>query len=101
MRESALQRKCLDRARALFGPSLLAVNVHGGGACNKGFPDILLMAGGRCAAVELKSPDTGYRLQDDQIVWQRRFERSGTPHYVVDSLEGFEDVLRKEFGNES
>ncbi|MEC4272930.1 hypothetical protein VJ923_07150 [Adlercreutzia sp. R25] len=99
MRESELQRKCLDWAKARFGRSMLVVNVHGGGYCNKGFPDTLLMMGGRVAAFELKSADTGYRLQEDQKVWQRRFERSGTPHYVPRSLEEFEAQVRKEFGD--
>ncbi len=101
MRENALQEKCLKWLDAAYGRSLLAVNVHGGGACNKGFPDLLVMRGGRVAAFELKSADTGYRLQPDQKVWRRRFLKSGNPHYVPKSLGEFEAIVRKEFGDET
>ena len=42
MRERDLQRKCIAWCR---GRGLLAVNVHGSGYSNKGFPDLLVFGG--------------------------------------------------------
>lgn len=91
MRESKLQRACLDWARGQDG--VLTVNIHGGGYSNKGFPDILVFARGRAAAVELKA-DSGYALQPDQMVWRKRFNRCGVPYVVLRSLEEFKDLVK-------
>lgn len=93
MRESELQRRCIARAKAL---GILAVNVHGGGWSNKGFPDLLLFHGGRCVAVELKA-DSGYGVQPDQEVWRTRLLRQGIHHHIARSLGEFERVLGEEF----
>ena len=76
---------------------VLAVNIHGGGWTNKGFPDLLLFHGGRCVAVELKA-DSGYKVQPDQIIWGNRLLRQGIQHHIVRSLEEFDRVLRKDLG---
>lgn len=94
MREARLQRDCLSLAKRR---DVLAVNVHGSGWSCKGFPDLLLFHGGRCAAVELKA-DSGYGVQADQLVWRNRFLRQGVPHHVVRSIEDFERVLEEELG---
>ena len=84
-----MQRDCIRWARGHFGQSVLVVNVHGGGWGNKGFPDLLLMGGGTCLAVELKG-DSGYKVQPDQKVWRSRFAKSNTNYAVCTSLEEFE-----------
>ena len=91
MRERDLQRKCIAWCR---GRGLLAVNIHGSGYSNKGFPDLLVFGGGKCCAVELKA-GTGYKLQPDQIVWQRRFEAAGVPHGAPESLKDFEEFVER------
>lgn len=94
MRESKLQRDCLRLAK---GRGVLAVNIHGGGWTNKGFPDLLLFHDGRCVAVELKA-DSGYEVQPDQIVWRNRLTRQGICHRIVRSLDEFGELLREELG---
>lgn len=94
MRESELQRECMALAKRL---DVLAVNVHGSGWSNKGFPDLLLFHGGRCVAVELKA-DSGYAVQADQIIWRNRLVRQGIPHRIARSRDEFEGILGKEFG---
>lgn len=96
MRESRLQRQCLDWVRERFGGAVLAVNIHGGGYSNKGFPDLLVMGGGRAVGVELKG-DSGYKVQPDQRVWRHRFLRSGTPHHVISDFETFKNTIEEEF----
>ncbi|MBR1827993.1 MAG: VRR-NUC domain-containing protein [Atopobiaceae bacterium] len=93
MRETAFQTECLRLAKRL---GLLAVNIHGSGWSNKGFPDLLVFHAGRVVAVELKG-DSGYKVQPDQIVWRNRFLRQGIPHHVIDSIELFEETMREEF----
>lgn len=100
MRESELQRKCIGWARGAYGRRLVVVNVHGGGYCNKGFPDLLALGSGRALGVELKSGG-GYRVQPDQEVWRSRFESAGVPHRVVDDLEDFKRAIREVFGDET
>ncbi len=92
MRESALQSECIRRARGL---GMLAVNIHGAGWSNKGFPDLLVFHDGKVVAVELKS-DSGYKVQPDQVVWRNRLVRQGIPHHIVRSVEEFDAVLREE-----
>ena len=93
MRESALQAECMRLCKRL---DVLAVNVHGSGWSNKGFPDLLLFHAGKAVAVELKA-DSGYKPQPDQIVWRNRFLRQEIPHHFVRGLDEFEAVVREEF----
>lgn len=80
---------------------LLAVNMHGGGATNKGFPDLLVFGRGKAVAFELKG-GSGYRMQGDQELWRERLLRVGTPHHVVrDDLGKFKEIVRKEFPDET
>ena len=93
MRESELQRACMRRAAAM---GALALNMHGSGWGNKGFPDLLVLHGGRVCAVELKSPTSGYTPQPDQMIWRRRLLAQGVPHAFVHSLEEFEALIEEE-----
>ena len=97
MRESAFQALCVKWVRERYGGAVLAVNVHGGGYSNKGFPDLLLIGSGRVVAVELKG-NSGYKLQPDQKVWRRRFEAAGTPHHVIRDIETFKETAKEVFG---
>lgn len=96
MRESVLQRRCLEYVAKNFHGKLLAVNIHGGGFSNKGFPDLLVFGCGRAIAVELKA-NSGYGVQPDQLIWRKRFEDVGIRHYVINDLERFKSTIKEEF----
>jgi len=96
MRESTLQKRCLQWVTREYRGKLLAVNIHGGGYSNKGFPDLLVFGYGRSIAVELKA-DSGYKVQPDQIVWRSRFLKAGIPHYVVNDFDTFKKTIKEEF----
>lgn len=96
MRESTLQKRCLEWVNRGYRGKLLAVNIHGGGYSNKGFPDLLVFGYGRVIAVELKA-DSGYQVQPDQIVWRSRFGKAGIPHYVIRDLDRFKTTIKEEF----
>lgn len=96
MRESTLQKRCLQWVSREYRGKLLAVNIHGGGYSNKGFPDLIVFGYGRAVAIELKA-DSGYQVQPDQIVWRSRFLKAGIPHYVTRDLEQFKTIVKEEF----
>ena len=96
MRESALQKKCLDWVKKEYEGAVLAVNIHGGGYSNKGFPDLIVFGNQKAIVVELKA-DSGYKLQPDQIIWRNRFVVAGINHYVTKKFDEFKDIVRKEF----
>ena len=102
MRETVFQDKCLRWVKEKFWGKLLAVNNHGDGYSNKGFPDVTVYGNGKAIVIELKS-DSGYTLQEDQIIWRNRFLNVGTPHYVIENndFEKFKQVIRKEFPDET
>lgn len=97
MRETDFQQDCLSWIKDTH-KNLLAVNIHGGGFCNKGFPDLIIFGNKKAIVIELKA-DSGYKVQPDQIVWRKRFKKVGTPHYVVDNFDDFCGVIGKEFDN--
>jgi hypothetical protein len=96
MRETKFQKDCLDWINDNHRGRLIAVNIHGGGYSNKGFPDILVFGDQKAVAIELKS-DSGYKIQADQLIWRRRFLAVGTHHYVIDDFDAFVEVISKEF----
>ena len=51
-KENKLQKTCINWCNK---HGLLAINIHGGGWGNKGFPDLLIFKNGRAVAVELKN----------------------------------------------
>lgn len=93
-KESKLQTACLKHAAQFAGKNVLAVNIHGGGFCNRGFPDLLLCIGGRFIAVELKVGKNG--LEPAQRIWKERIERAGGAHYEARSPEQFQRILKME-----
>ena len=96
MRESTLQKRCLQWVTREYRGKLLAVNIHGGGYSNKGFPDLLVLGYGRSIVVELKA-DSGYKGQPDQIVWRSRVLKAGIPHYVIRDFDDFKKTIEEEF----
>lgn len=100
MRETVFQRRCLNWVRTQHKGKLLAVNIHGGGYSNKGFPDVLIFGGGKTVAVELKSDTSGYKLQPDQALWRERFKAVSIPHYIIHTFDEFLLMLETEFGYE-
>lgn len=100
MKESKLQKQCLEWVKNNYRGKLVAINIHGGGYANKGFPDLIVFGGNRAIVIELKS-DTGYKIQPDQIVWANRFKKIGTAHYLLHTFDEFKTTIRKEFPNET
>lgn len=96
-REGLLQRDCIDWVRREHGDRLLVKNNHGDEWSPRGFPDLQVMGGPKTVYVELKRPHGTYGLQGAQKVWRRRMEARGVPVYVVDDLEDFKEIIRKEF----
>lgn len=88
--ERDLQRLCIKAAKS---KGVLAINIHGGGWGNKGFPDLLLIKNGKVIACELKIGDK-YKQQPAQKIWQDRFERAGTKCALVYTLAEFEELLK-------
>jgi len=60
-----------------------------------GFPDVLLVRGGRVVFVELKSPSGTGRLSEMQKREIRRLKDAGAQVYVVDSKEGVDNVFKQ------
>lgn len=100
MRESLLQKLCIQHVRTVSGGRLMALNIHGSGYSNKGLPDLLIFGHGRCVAVELKA-DSGYKVQPEQRIWATRFTRCGIHHHVIDDLPTFKRMIREEFPDET
>lgn len=96
MNEHVLQRKCLGWIKKTFPDTTLAVNIHGGGFSNKGFPDLIVFGNQKAIVIELKA-GTGYQLQTEQKLWRERFKKVGTHHYVIDNIEDFKSIIQEEF----
>lgn len=92
MTETELTQRCIKWARAEY-PDGLFVKVHVGGWSMKGFPDVLAFLRGRFAAIELKDDGEGYGQQEDQKVWQRRFERAGATYVLAVGAEAFKEAV--------
>lgn len=93
MVESDLQKSCIEWCKR---HKFLAVNIHGGGWGNKGFPDLLVFKHGRVVAVELKN-GKAYKQQPVQKMWQMRFEKVKTPYLLIHSLDEFTHELERIF----
>lgn len=89
--ESKLQKRCIDWCKS---KGLLAVNIHGGGWGNKGFPDLLVFGNGECLAVELKYGST-YTQQPAQKMWEHRFRKVGINYQLMCSFEQFTAEIEK------
>ena len=92
-RESKLQKTCINWCNK---HGLLAVNIHGGGWGNKGFPDLLIFKNGRAVAVELKNGNA-YTQQPIQKMWQQKFEQVKTPYLVIHSFSEFQEQVERNF----
>lgn len=95
--ETAFQKDCLEWIKKNFNHKLIAVNIHGGGFTNKGFPDLIIFGANKAIVVELKCENTNYKLQEDQQVWKNRFDKIGTHHFVISNMSDFQSTIKKEF----
>lgn len=91
MRENALQRTCLNWLDSAYPGDVLALNVHGGGWCAKGFPDIVCCVLGRYVAIELKVGDN--QPDSAQRVWARRICNAGGACHTARSLSEFQGII--------
>lgn len=87
-KESKLQSDCL---RVLKEREIAHLNVHQSGWTGKGFPDIVACIHGRFVCFELKVKRN--KQQPDQVIWQKRIERSGGDYFVPYSLDEFVFIL--------
>lgn len=100
IKETDFQKECIKWIKNSFKNKLLVINNHGGGYTNKGFPDLTIFGNNKAIVCELKG-DSGYKLQDDQIVWKNRFTKVKTPWYECHSIDEFKEIIHKEFPNET
>lgn len=89
-RESNLQKKCLEYLKA---EGFYALNLYGDGMSGKGKPDIIACIHGRFVAFELKVGSND--MQADQIIHQRRIERSGGLHYTPYTFREFLEIMEE------
>ena len=97
MKESSLQRKCLEILKLMrtAGEPIYWFKVHGSQFQRPGVPDLLIWFDGLAAAAELKTGNnTTNKRQDVEI---ERMRNAGVFVEVVGSVEDFQsliDVLR-------
>ena len=84
MRESTLQRKCIDHLKEL---KVYYNNNHGGSWGSRGTPDITACIKGRYVAFELKVGDN--QLEPAQVLHKKRIEANGGLHFEIRTLDEF------------
>jgi len=84
MRESALQRKCIDHLKTL---GIYHTNNHGDSWGSRGTPDITACIKGRYVAFELKVGDN--QLEPAQVLHKKRIEANGGLHFEIRTLDEF------------
>lgn len=89
--EGELQKECLRWVKSL--PEVWVLKVVGSAIQASGVPDILMCINGRFVAVELKRPDGKGRVSDIQKAQTERIQRAGGVAVVVNSFEGFKEVV--------
>lgn len=87
MFESDVERYLVDRCKAMGGEvrKVRWIGRHGA-------PDRRVMLNGVCFWVELKAP--GERCKPHQIREHARMRKHGERVFVIDSLEGVDEVLK-------
>lgn len=94
MRESKLQRECVDWIQSYHKKNTVCANWHGGGWSMKGFPDLVCCIKGRFVSFELKVDEN--KMQPSQRIWRKRIISAGGKHYCVRSLSEFIRCVEKE-----
>ena len=84
MRESALQRKCINHLKTL---GIYYTNNHGDSWGSRGTPDITACINGRYVAFELKVGNN--QLEPAQLLHKKRIEANGGLHFEIRTLEEF------------
>lgn len=91
-KENVLERNCLEYSKSREkDSSILVVNIHENGWCNKGFPDLLGCINGHFVVFELKVGKNN--LEPSQVLWKSRIEKSGGEHFEIRTIEEFREVL--------
>jgi len=90
MRESALQRKCIDHLKRL---GIYYNNNHGDSWGSRGTPDITTCIKGRYVAFELKVGNN--QLEPAQLLHKKRIEANGGLHFEIRTLDEFISIVEK------
>lgn len=93
MRESTLQRKCIDHLKTL---GIYYNNNHGDSWGSRGTPDITACIKGRYVAFELKVGDNG--LEPAQVLHKKRIEANGGLHFEIRTLDEFISTVGRLLG---
>lgn len=86
--EKKLQDKCIDYLKR---HRIYYINKYGDGRSGKGAPDLIVCAGGRFVAFELKVGNND--MQEDQKIHKLRIERSGGLHFVPYTFDEFVKIM--------
>jgi uncharacterized protein (DUF39 family) len=89
--EKSIQSSIIKYLNSL--PECVAENVSGN-AGQKGRPDINACWKGRCVRIEVKSKETGYKLQPLQALNLKKWGQAGALCLVVHSLEEVKKVIK-------
>ncbi|MFR4808207.1 MAG: hypothetical protein ACLT9Y_04045 [Peptostreptococcus anaerobius] len=88
------EKKLQDKAIAyLRKQNIYYINQFGDGFTGKGKPDLVTCINGRFVAFELKVGKNN--LQDDQVIHNRRIERSNGLHYAPYTIEEFIEIVEE------
>ena len=88
--EKSLQDKVTEYLKK---QKIYFINVYGSGRTAKGAPDILACVKGQFVAFELKIGTN--TMQPDQIIHQRRIQRSGGKHYTPYTFNEFIEIIHE------
>ena len=88
MRESALQKKCINHLKTL---GIYYTNNHGDSWGSRGTPDITACINGRYVAFELKVGNN--QLEPAQLLHKKRIEANGGLHFEIRTLEEFTSIV--------
>ena len=89
MRETKLQKKCIDY---LQSQGIYYINIYGSGRTAKGAPDIIACINGKFVAFELKVEDGV--ISPSQRIHEKNIRKSGGYHFYPRSLEEFIKAVR-------
>lgn len=94
MLESVLVKKIMDKIRGEYGSRVFLWKEHGGQYGTAGIPDIVGVLDGKFFGLEVKSPDTGYRPSQLQLLTHKKIRIAQGTVAVVRSVEEALEVLK-------
>lgn len=86
--ENKLQTECL---KYLDDLKIYRINLHGGGWCGKGSPDIIACICGRFVAFELKVGKND--MQPDQRIHRKKIMQNGGMHFTPRTISEFKHTI--------